>query len=660
MGDENEPGSPTPGRRAPWERPISRVPRSDRDPETPSPPSEQPAPEQRPPADRPEPDQTPPSSSDDQDRRLSVAEVVDRISRIGSNRGRAAGRDDSPTSGANDRAVASSPPPPPPVSPREDPEPPTEVIAPVVDERRTAERPAPEAVGPVAPPTLTRLALSRARKRKRMRVAGRVGVSMVSILALVITGVVWGYLRATDRGFEQVAALDTESTDVVDAPGQYGDETYLIVGTDTRAGASGEIGAGTVADAEGARSDTVMLINIPADRSRVVAVSFPRDLDVERPECEGWDSTTGDYTGEMYPAADGDKLNATYALGGPKCLVKIIQKISGLRIGHFVGIDFAGFESMVDEVGGVDVCSPVPLVDEELGTVLATAGEQRIDGRTALNYVRARKVDAEGTGDYGRIKRQQLFLSSLLRSVLSNRVLFDPGALNGFVTAFTRDTFVENVKTSDLLTLGKSLRGVEAGAVTFLTVPTAGTTDYGNEIPRTDDIKAIFQAIIDDQPLPGEERAPETTPEVAPPVTTEPQVAVDPSLVSVQISNASETSGLAATTADELAAYGFQVVGTGNAETTGAAATVVRYGAGSIADASTVASTIPGAVLEETPTLGGIVEVVLGTDFQGFLTPPTVVGDLLPTFATGVSGASTEVALPSDLTVTNGADESCV
>jgi hypothetical protein len=315
---------------------------------------------------------------------------------------------------------------------------------------------------------------------------------------------------------------------------------------------------------------------------------------------------------------------------------------------------------MVDEVGGVDVCSPVPLVDEELGTVLATAGEQRIDGRTALNYVRARKVDAEGTGDYGRIKRQQLFLSSLLRSVLSNRVLFDPGALNGFVTAFTRDTFVENVKTSDLLTLGKSLRGVEAGAVTFLTVPTAGTTDYGNEIPRTDDIKAIFQAIIDDQPLPGEERAPETTPEVAPPVTTEPQVAVDPSLVSVQISNASETSGLAATTADELAAYGFQVVGTGNAETTGAAATVVRYGAGSIADASTVASTIPGAVLEETPTLGGIVEVVLGTDFQGFLMPPTVVGDLLPTFATGVSGASTEVALPSDLTVTNGADESCV
>ncbi|KQU06866.1 LytR family transcriptional regulator [Rhodococcus sp. Leaf7] len=656
MGDDDDSGSSTPGRRAPWERPISRVPRSDQD-SGPRPPVEPVRPDSpTPPDSRPRPDDprpvapTPSPPSDDEDKRLSVAELVDKVSKIASSRNRRT--DDHPTRSA-------------PPEPDAETDPPTVVIPPVPAPSREIsdkDRPAPEAVGPIPPPALTRLALSRARKRRRVRVFGRIGVSMVSILALLVTGVVWGYLRATDRGFEQVAALDTESTDVVDAPGQYGDETYLIVGTDTRAGASGEIGAGTEADAEGARSDTVMLINIPADRSRVVAVSFPRDLDVERPECEGWNSTTGDYTGEMFPAADGDKLNATYALGGPKCLVKIIQKISGLRIGHFVGIDFAGFESMVNEVGGVDVCTPVPLVDDELGTVLATTGEQRIDGRTALNYVRARKVEAEGTGDYGRIKRQQLFLSSLLRSVLSNRVLFDPGALNGFVTAFTRDTFVENVKTSDLLTLGKSLRGVAAGAVTFLTVPTSGTTDYGNEIPRTDDIKAIFQAIIDDQPLPGEERAaevpgaPVTT---APPITSEPQIAVDPSTVSVQISNGSEISGLAATTADELAAYGFQIMGTGNAEVPGSAATVVRYGTGSIAEAETVASAIPGAVLEELPSLGGIVDVVLGSEYQGFTSVPTAVGEVLPTFQVGTSGA-TEVALPSDLTVTNGADDACV
>ncbi len=92
--------------------------------------------------------------------------------------------------------------------------------------------------------------------------------------------------------FSQIAALDTDSADIVDPGGQMGDENYLIVGTDTRAGASGAIGAGTVEDAEGARSDTVMLVHVPADRSRVVAVSFPRDLDVERPVCQAWDNDT--------------------------------------------------------------------------------------------------------------------------------------------------------------------------------------------------------------------------------------------------------------------------------------------------------------------------------------------------------------------------------
>ena len=87
-----------------------------------------------------------------------------------------------------------------------------------------------------------------------------------------------------------------------------------------------------------------------------------------------------------FPPADGDKLNATYALGGPKCLVKVIQKMSGLKIGHFVGMDFAGFESMVNEIGGVKVCTTQPLEDGVLGTVLPQAGTQMLDGKTALNY----------------------------------------------------------------------------------------------------------------------------------------------------------------------------------------------------------------------------------------------------------------------------------
>ena len=88
-----------------------------------------------------------------------------------------------------------------------------------------------------------------------------------------------------------------------------------------------------------------------------------------------------------------------------------------------MAVDFAGFSKMVDALGGVEVCSTTPLEDYELGTVLANAGRQMIDGHTALQYVRARQVTTETNGDYGRIKRQQLFLSSLLRSLISKEVV---------------------------------------------------------------------------------------------------------------------------------------------------------------------------------------------------------------------------------------------
>lgn len=510
-----------------------------------------------------------------------------------------------------------------------------------------------------------RLALSKKRKRRKLRVAARAVVALGSVLALVGTGAVWGYVRSTEAGFSQIAALDTESDDIVDPGGQTGDETYLIIGTDTRAGASGAIGAGTELDAEGARADTVILVNIPADRSRVVAVSFPRDLDVERPVCRGWDSATGEYSSELYPAADGDKLNATYALGGPRCLVKVIQKMSGLKIGHFVGIDFAGFEAMVDEIGGVDVCTTMPLIDGELGPLIETPGTHTLDGRRALDYVRARKIDAEGNSDYGRISRQQKFLSSLLRETLSNRVLLDPGKLNGFINAFTRATFVENVNTESLVNLARSMQNMEAGAVSFLTVPTAGTNDWGNEIPRLDDIKAIFTAIIDDLPLPGEQRDDEASEAESPPppVETAPaELAVDPSLVSVQVSNASGVSGQAQATADTVATYGFPVYSVGNYASGTSKQTVIRFGPGEETAAATVASAFPGAVLQEAPPsaqLGSIVEIVLGTSFDGTVVAPTPTGSpLAPMPVQKASAASVE--LPADLAITNAADDLCM
>ena len=192
--------------------------------------------------------------------------------------------------------------------------------------------------------------------------------------------------------------------------------------------------------------------------------------------------------------------------------MKVIQKMSGLSINRFMAVDFAGFSKMVDALGGVEVCSTTPLEDYELGTVLASAGHQMLDGHTALNYVRARQVTTEINGDYGRIKRQQLFLSSLLRSMISKDTLFSLSKLNNVVNMFIDDTYVDNVKTKDLVDLGQSLQGVNAGRITFVTVPTTGITDAdGNEPPRTEDIRALFDAIINDDPLPGENDTNATT-----------------------------------------------------------------------------------------------------------------------------------------------------
>ena len=97
----------------------------------------------------------------------------------------------------------------------------------------------------------------------------------------------------------RVSALDPDSRDILDPNAQFGDENFLIVGVDSRFGENGDMGAGTTEDAGGSRSDTVMLVNIPANRKRVVAVSFPRDLAITPMQCEPWNPETGEY-GPLY------------------------------------------------------------------------------------------------------------------------------------------------------------------------------------------------------------------------------------------------------------------------------------------------------------------------------------------------------------------------
>jgi LCP family protein required for cell wall assembly len=532
-------------------------------------------------------------------------------------------------------------------------------------------------------------------RRRPALVLGRIATALIAVCALALTGAAWQWQSAKNKLLNTIAALDPDSSDIRDPNGQIGDENFLIVGVDSRIGANSEMGAGDTAAAEGARSDTIMLVNIPANRKRVVAVSFPRDLAITPMNCQAWDPETGKY-GPVYDKASGEwsdneretgtKLNSAYAFGGPKCLVKVIQKISGLAINRFMAVDFAGFAKMVDALGGVEVCSMTPLDDAELGPVLTTAGRQTLDGTQALNYVRARSIASEGNGDYGRIKRQQLFLSSLLRSMISSETLFDLDRLDAVVNTFIDDSYVDNVQTRDLVRLGQSLQGINAGRITFVTVPTTGIADAdGNEVPRTQDVRALFDSIIDDEPLPGENDKNETlaphpsttktsdagetssewtssettttttttTTEESTTTTTEEvkAVAADPRDVTVRVANGTERS--------EFHLYGFDVREPDYSSDWGAVTTTtVYYSLGNEQAAATIAATLPGATIERITGLGEEVQVVLGPDFTT-VKYPQASGTPVNVNVIHTGGGSTPTKLPSDLTVINGADVSC-
>ena len=335
----------------------------------------------------------------------------------------------------------------------------------------------------------TRVAAARgkaARRKALVRdatITGRILVAVACVLSLVGTGFVWGYIQSVNGNWRSIEALDSGDDNIRNKDAQHGDENYLIVGTDTRGGKNSTLGAGSADGVEGARSDTVILVSVPSDRDRVVAVSFPRDLQVDRPDCSSWDNDNGTYdAANVLPAAEAVKLNSVYAEGGPKCLVQVLTAMSGLNINHFIAMDFDGFEKVVRAIGGVEVCSTVPLYDYELGWILRKKGPKKLNGRYALNYVRARKIETEGNGDYGRIKRQQLFMSSLLRSTLSGNVLSNPGKLNGIVNTFINHSFVDGVDTKSLIKLAESMQGMDAGRVSFVTIPTSGTSTASSSV----------------------------------------------------------------------------------------------------------------------------------------------------------------------------------
>ncbi|MFC7496433.1 MULTISPECIES: LCP family protein [unclassified Nocardioides] len=298
---------------------------------------------------------------------------------------------------------------------------------------------------------------------KRRHTIGQVLLSTMIVIALATgLGVVFLYrhLNGNLEVLDPTAQL-SDRPEKVEVEGPREPLNVLVMGSDTREGEGNNIDGLT---GGGERSDTTILFHLSADRERAYGVSIPRDLLINRPECKTED-------GEEIAGADGVMWNEAFNLGGPACTIQQFEQITGIRLDHFVKVDFEGFRGMVDAIGGVEMCIPEDIVDPGHG-IHIDAGTRKLKGTEALNYVRERYVVGDGS-DIGRMKRQQAFIASMAHQVVTAGTLARPDRLVRFLDSATKsltvDPGLENV--IKIAELGQQFQGIGLNNIQFITIP---------------------------------------------------------------------------------------------------------------------------------------------------------------------------------------------
>ena len=501
--------------------------------------------------------------------------------------------------------------------------------------------------------------------------------ALVAAITLLGVGIEWKIKDRADVGLQDHAvqqALDTSDTHIstartaptvvtnskgvrttesVKPVASYPPENILLLGSDTRAGGNAAIGGSDSSTTGVANSDTLMVAHISGDRQHVTILSIPRDTLIPAPTCKQWNATTGQYSTQDEPISAGQiyHINSAYSVGGPRCTVTAVQSLTGLGITRVIGIDFAGFEAMVDALGGVTVNICRPITDQVLGVVMANAGVQKISGVQAISLVRARDVIGDTQSDLARIHRQQVVLSAILRQVTQAGTLLNPSKLDNFLQAFTKNTFTANVTLEDLVTLAGSLGSLDPAHVTFYTLPTVPSTRIDGAL-EVDTTKAgvVFDDLVNDLPLPGE-LPPTTARPVSTPVaptTRAPTLTltVPPAKVSLQIYNVSGQNDVANNAQRQLDAVGFAVTAAElfRPDSQFQLGSTVSFAPANRAAALTVAAAVPGSTLVVTPGLGTTVQLRLGSSFSGQIVPVTVGQQAPASLATAISTGSPSAA----------------
>jgi LCP family protein required for cell wall assembly len=312
---------------------------------------------------------------------------------------------------------------------------------------------------------------------RRRRHWGRTTLIVILVLLLLLVGVYF-YL---DSRLHRIDVFSDYAGRPADTPGT----NWLVVGSDSREGLSSEQRKELhTGKAVGKRTDSMMLLHI-GDHGTTL-VSLPRDSYVP------------------IPGHDPNKLNAAYAFGGPKLLVRTVEQATKIHIDHYAEIGFGGFVGMVDAVGGVDMCIPQRIKDNSAGIDLK-AGCQTLNGPQALGFVRTRHAFA--SQDLQRVENQRKFLAALTHKATSPGTLLNPFRIVPFILRSTDDFAVDqDDHLYNLAGFAWAMRGLTKGDGLTTTVPIGGTgssASVGAYITWSPTRSAeLFRAIREDQPVP--------------------------------------------------------------------------------------------------------------------------------------------------------------
>lgn len=303
---------------------------------------------------------------------------------------------------------------------------------------------------------------------------------MVLLILVLVAGIggigMWAYAKSLDGNLSRTDAFSSLTGDrpakTVD-----GVQNILMMGSDSRNPKTNK----------GWRPDTIMLLHVDADHKHAYVISIPRDTYVYIPPMKGADN------GDTH-----SKINAAFSWGGTPLMVKTVEGFTGVRVDHVAIINFEGFKSVTDALGGVRM-----YVDQTITSIHPphrkfTKGWHNFNGAQALDYCRQRYQFANG--DFTREKHQQQFLKDLLKKAASTGTLSNPKKLNDFLQAVTKVVIVD--KDFHLVDMAVQFRSLRSSDVTFLTSPHEGSQNVNGESVVLSDKKnasSLFEAVDKDK-----------------------------------------------------------------------------------------------------------------------------------------------------------------